>query len=78
MTEHCPRYVSFGQGDVPVRASETGSVEVVLEDEAHVARRALQRRRAERADRVEAVRTMRYVHARPVSENTMVIYFYLS
>lgn len=42
------------------------SVEVVLEDESHVAGRALQRRRAERADRVEAVGTVRDVHARPV------------
>lgn len=43
------------------------SVEIVLEDEAHVAGRALERRRAERADRVEAVRTVGDVHSRPVS-----------
>lgn len=47
------------------------SVEVVLEDEAHVAGRALQRRRAERADRVETVCTVGNIHASPIFDGPL-------
>lgn len=45
------------------------SVEVILEDEAHISRRALQRCCAERTYRVEAVRAVRYIYTCPVSVN---------
>lgn len=52
---------------VSVLPRRRDSVKVVLEDEPHVAGSALQRRGAERADRVETVRAVRDVHGRPVS-----------
>lgn len=56
---------------LPVRVYRD-SVKVVLEDEPHVSGRALQRRRAEGADRVEAVRAVRDVHTRPVPESYII------